>query len=98
MGEIEMKRSVAASQRQKRQCIMTPSTRNLWSVVWHPKGMVRWLVLLAVIVAGNALPAHAQNASGPQQGGTLIYSEPQPVNSLMPVLSPASILDDEVEV
>ena len=60
--------------------------------------MVRWLVLLAVIVAGNALPAHAQNASGPQQGGTLIYSEPQPVNSLMPVLSPASILDDEVEV
>src|SRR5438093_13604121 len=97
MGEIEMKRFVAASQRQRRQGIMTPATRNPWSVR-HLSGATRWLVLLVVIVAGNALTVRAQNTSGPQQGGTLIYSEPQPVNSFMPVLSPASILDDEVEV
>jgi peptide/nickel transport system substrate-binding protein len=82
MGEIEMERFVAASQRQKRQ----------------PNGAARWLVLIVIIFAGNAITARAQNTSGPQRGGTLIYSEPQPVNSFMPVLSPASILDDEVEV
>jgi peptide/nickel transport system substrate-binding protein len=82
MGEIEMERFVAASQRQKRQ----------------PNGAARWLVLIVIVFAGNAITARAQNTSGPQRGGTLIYSEPQPVNSFMPVLSPASILDDEVEV
>jgi peptide/nickel transport system substrate-binding protein len=84
MGEIEMEmeRFVATSQRQKRQ----------------PNGAARWLVLIVVVFASNAITARAQNTSGPQRGGTLIYSEPQPVNSFMPVLSPASILDDEVEV
>jgi peptide/nickel transport system substrate-binding protein len=51
-----------------------------------------------LLLAGQTAAARGVHAAGPQMGGTIVYGITQNIDSFMPVLSPTSILDDEVEV
>jgi peptide/nickel transport system substrate-binding protein len=60
--------------------------------------LVRPLMVMLLLLAGQTAAAQGGHAAGPRMGGTIVYGIGQNIDSFMPVLSPTSILDDQVEV
>ncbi len=94
-----MKRLFPAPRGVKRQDPMPRATQSRGRL-FISTGALRWLLVVAALLTGTTMTAGARSSAGPQMGGTLIYAPPVPsaVDSFIPVMSTASILDDEVEV